>query len=401
LTLSLLIIFIPPSMLIFDTVPVSAIPLQSHSPIFIDGDKFFTNANGVDGGSGTLLNPYLIQNWNVTAPGGIAVDIRNTTAYFVIRNVFAGWSQYGMSFRNVTNADVENSTLFKNQYGLNLVSSSDAIIFNNNFINNTVLQASDTGGFQNSWDNGYYSPSGGGNYWSDYTGIDNCSGLFQNSCPAPDGVGDTPYRIGPSGTFDYYPLMRPYIPDTTSPSWPPGSKLTPFRITPTSLTLDWTNATDDIGVVSYSVYRGSMIMANVTASVHELNVTGLNPDSTYTFKVEAADRANNLSTNGPSLTITTRTPVLSIFTLEFWLRNLYLVLAGAAVVVAATLVIFLRRRNAARPVTPSEPTRVFHGPSAQSLKAPNRNQGRVKAYFWGTAQATQCLRSVRMGAPRT
>ena len=126
MTLSLLIIFIPPSMLIFDTVPVSAIPLQSHSPIFIDGDKFFTNANGVDGGSGTLLNPYLIQNWNVTAPGGIAVDIRNTTAYFVIRNVFAGWSQYGMSFRNVTNADVENSTLFKNQYGLNLVSSSDA-----------------------------------------------------------------------------------------------------------------------------------------------------------------------------------------------------------------------------------------------------------------------------------
>lgn len=370
------------SMLIFETAPVRAVPLQPHSPIFIDGDKSFTIANGVGGGSGTLLNPYLIQNWNVTSPSGTAVDIRNTTAYFVIRDVFVGWSQYGMFFRNVTNADVENSTLFKNQYGLNLVSSSDAITFNNNFINNTVLQASDAGGFQNSWDNGYYSPSGGGNYWSDYTGIDNCSGLSQNNCPAPDGIGDTWYRIGPSSTFDYYPLMRPFIPDMTPPGWPSGSKLSAFRITPTSLTLDWTNATDNVGVVSYTVYEGSMIKANVTVNVHELDVTGLKPDSTYTFKVEAADRTNNLSNNGPSLTITTPTPVLSIFTLEFWLRNLYFVLAAAAViVVSAVLVIVFRRRKATSPVAPSEagtrvPSRLNTVPESAKLQS-----GMVRGYW--------------------
>jgi len=370
------------SMLIFETAPVRAVPLQPHSPIFIDGDKSFTIANGVGGGSGTLLNPYLIQNWNVTSPSGTAVDIRNTTAYFVIRDVFVGWSQYGMFFRNVTNADVENSTLFKNQYGLNLVSSSDAITFNNNFINNTVLQASDAGGFQNSWDNGYYSPSGGGNYWSDYTGIDNCSGLSQNNCPAPDGIGDAWYRIGPSSTFDYYPLMRPFIPDMTPPGWPSGSKLSAFRITPTSLTLDWTNATDNVGVVSYTVYEGSMIKANVTVNVHELDVTGLKPDSTYTFKVEAADRTNNLSNNGPSLTITTPTPVLSIFTLEFWLRNLYFVLAAAAViVVSAVLVIVFRRRKATSPVAPSEagtrvPSRLNTVPESAKLQS-----GMVRGYW--------------------
>ena len=286
-----------------------------------------------------------------------------------------------MFFRNVTNADVENSTLFKNQYGLTLVSSSDAIIFNNNFINNTVLQASDTGGFQNSWDNGYYSPSGGGNYWSDYTGIDNCSGLSQNNCPAPDGIGDTWYQIGPSSTFDYYPLMRPFIPDMTPPGWPSGSKLSAFRITPTSLTLDWTNATDNVGVVSYTVYEGSMIKANVTVNVHELNVTGLKPDSTYTFKVEAADRTNNLSNNGPSLTITTPTPVLSIFTLEFWLRNLYFVLAAAAIVVSAVLVIVFRRRKATSPVAPSEagtrvPSRLNTVPESAKLQS-----GMVRGYW--------------------
>ncbi len=381
MSLSLLMILIFLSMLIFETAPVRAVPLQPHSPIFIDGDKSFTIANGVGGGSGTLLNPYLIQNWNVTSPSGTAVDIRNTTAYFVIRDVFVGWSQYGMFFRNVTNADVENSTLFKNQYGLNLVSSSDAIIFNNNFVNNTVLQASDTGGFQNSWDNGYYSPSGGGNYWSDYTGIDNCSGLSQNNCPAPDGIGDTWYRIGPSSTFDYYPLMRPFIPDMTPPGWPSGSKLSAFRITPTSLTLDWTNATDNVGVVSYTVYEGSMIKANVTVNAHELNVTGLKPDSTYTFKVEAADRTNNLSDNGPSLTITTPTPVLSIFTLEFWLRNLYFVLAAAAIVVSAVLVIVFRMRKATSPVAPSEagtrvPSRLNTVPESAKLQS-----GMVRGYW--------------------
>ena len=93
MSLSLLMILIFLSMLIFETAPVRALPLQSHSPIFIDGDKSFTIANGVGGGSGTLLNPFLIQSWNVTSPSGTAVDIRNTTAYFVIRDVFAGWSQ--------------------------------------------------------------------------------------------------------------------------------------------------------------------------------------------------------------------------------------------------------------------------------------------------------------------
>ncbi len=364
----LLMTFIPLSLLLFETAPVSAILLQPHPPIFIDGDKSFTPANGVGGGSGTLLNPYLIENWNINASGVTGIDIRNTTAYFIIRSVFVGQGQYGMFFHNVTNADVENSTLFRNQYGLNLVSASDALVFNNNFINNTV-QSRDTVGFQNSWDNGYYSPSGGGNYWSDYTGVDNCSGPFQNKCPDPDGIGDTGYRIGPSSTFDYYPLMKPYIPDTSPPSWTLGSRLVANRITTTSLTLSWTNATDDVGVVSYAVYEGSVITANVTANIHELNVTGLKPGSTYDFKVEAADRANNRSNNGPSLTITTPTEAPSFLTPEFWLRNLYLVLAGAAAVVAAVLFIVFRRRKVARSATPPEAGTVFPGASTQILKA--------------------------------
>lgn len=66
-------------------------------------------------------------------------------------------------------------------------------IYHNDLIENT-LQAFDVLG-QNVWDNGYPS---GGNYWSDYTGVDGNN----------DGIGDTPYVF--VGDQDNYPLMKPY-----------------------------------------------------------------------------------------------------------------------------------------------------------------------------------------------
>ncbi|HKI75855.1 MAG TPA: hypothetical protein VKA28_01525, partial [Candidatus Bathyarchaeia archaeon] len=77
----------------------------------------------------------------------------------------------------------------------------------NNLVNNTI-QAQDDQPGQNSWDNEYPS---GGNYWSDYKGVDNCSGPQQNICPSPDGIGDTPYVF--NSAQDNYPLMNPFVPD--------------------------------------------------------------------------------------------------------------------------------------------------------------------------------------------
>lgn len=81
--------------------------------------------------------------------------------------------------------------------------STGNTVYHNDFINNNSggVQAYDIGGGQ--WDNGYPS---GGNYWSDYPGVDNYSGPGQN-LPGSDGIGDTPHTF--VSNQDNYPLMKP------------------------------------------------------------------------------------------------------------------------------------------------------------------------------------------------
>jgi len=62
-----------------------------------------------------------------------------------------------------------------------------------------------TTGYANVWDDGYPS---GGNYWSDYTGVDVKGGPDQD-LPGSDGIGDTPYVLD-TNNRDRYPLTKPY-----------------------------------------------------------------------------------------------------------------------------------------------------------------------------------------------
>lgn len=96
-----------------------------------------------------------------------------------------GFSLYEASSNSVTGNDISN-----NLYGIRLFSSHLNQVFHNNLIENDQ-QASLISSNQNYWDNGIE-----GNFWSNYTGLDNNR----------DGLGDTSLEID-SSNQDRYPLF--------------------------------------------------------------------------------------------------------------------------------------------------------------------------------------------------
>jgi len=114
----------------------------------------------------------------------------------------------GSSFNNVTGNNIRD-----NFYGMDIGDCYGSSIFHNNFINNTIQVYMPWGG-THVWDGGYPS---GGNYWSDYTGIDEKSGPNQDQ-PGSDGIGDTPYIID-ENNVDHYPLMSPWTPTPPIQIW--------------------------------------------------------------------------------------------------------------------------------------------------------------------------------------
>jgi len=105
---------------------------------------------------------------------------------------------------------IAGNNIRSNAYGISMSSSlfpcNTNTIYHNNFINNTT-PVMFIGSHSNAWDNGYPS---GGNYWSDYAGVDLFRGPYQN-ITGSDGIGDTPNPID-ENNVDHYPLMNPWTP---------------------------------------------------------------------------------------------------------------------------------------------------------------------------------------------
>jgi parallel beta-helix repeat protein len=152
---------------------------NSHEGIFLD----WGNSGG------------LIENNTISENGKNGINLTDDSDNFVIiYNIIANNSEYGIQ---IFDNDCENS-----------------IIHHNGFYNNngSGVQAYDNG--SNAWDDGYPS---GGNFWSDYIGVDFNSTASQD-VPPPDGFGDTPYDInGLKGAQDRYPLITfPWSPPPPS-----------------------------------------------------------------------------------------------------------------------------------------------------------------------------------------
>ena len=125
-------------------------------------------------------------------------------------NTVSNNTKYGIYLYLSQDTEITENEISNNTHGLRLYncesSEYNCIIYHNNFINNSEAQASRYGSpyLSSTWDDGYPS---GGNYWSDYTGVDEMRGPNQNK-RGSDGIGDTPYAIDENNQ-DNYPLMNP------------------------------------------------------------------------------------------------------------------------------------------------------------------------------------------------
>jgi chitodextrinase len=110
-----------------------------------------------------------------------------------------------------------------------------------------------------------------------------------------------PAKIFRGGQWVEVLLKRTSSADTTAPTAPTG--LVSTSTTTTSISLNWTDSTDTIGVTGYKVYRGATLIASPTVSNYV--DTGLTASTAYSYSVTALDAAGNESAHSSTLTVST------------------------------------------------------------------------------------------------
>ncbi|XLS28691.1 fibronectin type III domain-containing protein [Flavobacteriaceae bacterium M23B6Z8] len=91
------------------------------------------------------------------------------------------------------------------------------------------------------------------------------------------------------------------VPDFDAPSIP--QNLVASNTTATGTDLSWDASTDNIGVIGYDIYQNGVY--STTSSATTFSVTGLSPNTNYSFYVIAKDAAGNQSGQSNTISITT------------------------------------------------------------------------------------------------
>jgi parallel beta-helix repeat protein len=192
----------------------------SDNNFFKKGIVIFSSSQNTLNGNNILNSPY-----------GISITLsseNNILGNFLSENgnsIYLNWSPKnilknnkieksrlsGVYFYNSSENLFAQNTLTENTIGIFSLDSAKNYIYHNNFINNQT-QAK-TNNQENFFDNGYPE---GGNYWSDYTGVDEKSGQNQDEEGA-DGIGDSPYCF--YNDCDQYPLMGKKEENLISQKW--------------------------------------------------------------------------------------------------------------------------------------------------------------------------------------
>ncbi|MEH7237387.1 fibronectin type III domain-containing protein [Bacillus sp. JJ1562] len=120
--------------------------------------------------------------------------------------------------------------------------------------------------------------------------------------------GGNPWRITNSAGLVFENTTSTPIDATQKPEWV-GETVIDAQSAPDgkSVTLTWSEATDNIGVTGYTIYKDDEKLgaAYTTTDLTSFTVDGLAPATEYTFKVEATDSTGNRTSNGPEIKVVT------------------------------------------------------------------------------------------------
>jgi len=211
----------------------NGITVWDSTNIVISGNIILKHSVGIllSGVNSSIVGANTIASNSLT--GVAAGDSYNNTVFGNLisgnkdQNIGLVWSSNNTVIGNRVNSSVNSIILTGNSTNNvligNTVSNSSRGIYldsfmaiNNKFYHNSFIsnanQVVNETSTVNKWDNGYPS---GGNYWSDYTSIDEKGGPEQDQAGS-DGIGDAPYFIDVNNR-DEYPLMVPWV-DVSPPS---------------------------------------------------------------------------------------------------------------------------------------------------------------------------------------
>jgi len=178
--------------------------------IVVDGAGY--TLQGTGSGTGIYLSDrsnVAIQNMQIRHFDN-GIYLRSSSGNNIYGNTITN-NEWGIYLRSSSGNNIYGNTITNNEWGIHFYRSSSANIFyHNSFIDNTE-QVHMPNKRENIWDYGYPS---GGNYWSDYTGVDQFGGPNQNETGS-DGIGDTEYFINDINR-DRYPLMSDLVPPIIS-----------------------------------------------------------------------------------------------------------------------------------------------------------------------------------------
>jgi parallel beta-helix repeat protein len=245
---------------------------------------------------------------NSCSNGWFGVSIDHCTGNTFTNNTANFNDYHGFDIQSSSTNIIANNTICSNvQNGIYLFASNSNIIYHNNFIDN-LYQATDNGA--NAWNLPY---PGGGNYWSDYVGVDAFSGAAQD-IPGSDGFGDAPKTF--TASQDNFPLMfqsvwwtekAPVI-TLVSPannSVVKASTILNFYVWDENFNLDQ---------ATYSVNSGS---GTAFGLKYDIDTTGWS-DGDYSVEINADDKLGNAAYRQYNFRVDSTNPV---FTTEFSMSN--------------------------------------------------------------------------------